>query len=91
MANSPRSGVATAQGYVGSAVDHEPRDISHVAPCATFSFVCRLEGALQAAGENENVDNLLLGVGAVVLCFVLGYAIVVLTRCQWGFFAIGLG
>lgn len=51
----------------------------------------RIERALQAVGESENVEALVIGLGAVALSFLLGYAIIILTKCQLGFFAIGLG
>lgn len=55
------------------------------------AFACRLERALQAVGANETaVEAILLGLGAVTLCFLLGYAIFVLIYCQVGFFSMGL-
>lgn len=91
MAISPRSGVAVAEGNVVSAMGQGERGASHLAPCPTFSIVSWLEGVLQAAGENESVENLLLGLAAAALCFLMGYAIVLLTKFQIGLFSIALG
>lgn len=51
----------------------------------------RVERVLRAVGENENAENLVIGLGAVTLCFLVGYAIIVLSKCPLGVFAIGLG
>lgn len=74
-----------------SVVSQGERGASHLTPCPTFSVVSRLEGVLQAAGENENVEHLLLGLAAAALCLLLGYAIALLTKFQIGLFSIALG
>ena len=58
----------------------------------TSAFACRIESALQAAAANEiAVEIVLLGLGAVALSFLLGFAIFMLIYYQLGFFSIGLG
>lgn len=91
MAISPRSGVAAAEGNVVSGMGQGERRASHLMRCPTFASVSWLEGVLQAAGENESVEHLLLGLGAAALCFLMGYAIVLLTKFQIGLFSIALG
>lgn len=55
------------------------------------AFAGRLERALQSATASETVvEGVLLGLGAVALCFLLGYGIFVLIYCQVGFFSMGL-
>jgi hypothetical protein len=51
----------------------------------------RLENALELVGENENVEAIVLGFGAAALSFLLGYAIIILSKCALGIFAIGIG
>ena len=55
------------------------------------TLACRMERALQAVGESENVETLVIGLGAAALCLLLGYAIVILAKFPVGIFAIGLG
>ncbi|MFQ5960707.1 MAG: hypothetical protein ACE5MG_04870 [Candidatus Methylomirabilales bacterium] len=55
------------------------------------TLACRIERTLQAVGESENVEALVIGLGAASLSFLLGYAIVILTKFPVGIFAIGLG
>lgn len=91
MASSVRSGVAIAKADAVPVVAQDKKDASHLVPCRTFTFVCWLEGVLAAADENENVEPVLLGLGAVAVCFLFGYGIVFLTKCQLVFSAIGFG
>lgn len=57
----------------------------------TSTFACRIEKALQAAAANEMaVEMVLLGLGAVALSFLLGFAVFMLIYYQLGFFSIGL-
>ncbi len=55
------------------------------------TLMTRMERALQVVGEGENVEALVLGLGAAALCFLLGYAIIVLSKFPLGIFSIGLG
>ncbi|MFQ5848504.1 MAG: hypothetical protein ACE5IQ_12645 [Candidatus Methylomirabilales bacterium] len=84
-------GVAIAEGTVVPVVGRETKDASHLTPCPHLAFICWLERVLAAADGDENTEALLLGLGAAALCFLLGYAIIVLTKFQAGFFALGLG
>ena len=55
------------------------------------ALAARMERALQAVGESENVEALVIGLGAAALSFLLGYAIVILSKCALGIIAIGIG
>ena len=91
MASSVSSGVAITKAGAVPVVAQDEKDASHLIPSPTFTFVCWLEGVLASADENENVEAVLLGLGAIAVCFLFGYGIVFLTKCQLGFSAIGLG
>jgi hypothetical protein len=55
------------------------------------AFAYRLEKTLKLATANEAVvEGVLLGLGAVALCFLLGYAIFVLVYCHVGLFPLRL-
>ena len=57
----------------------------------TSTFACRIEKALQAAAANEMaVEIILLGLGAVALSFLLGFAVFMLIYYQLGFFSLAL-
>jgi hypothetical protein len=58
-------------------------------PISTVAGI--MERALEAAGKHEHAEALLVGLGTTALCVLLGYAIVVLSKLQLGFFAIILG
>lgn len=62
-----------------------------IAAGAADTIAGRLENALEMVGEIENVEAVVLGLGAAALCFLLGYAIIVLSKCSLGLFALGLG
>ncbi len=51
----------------------------------------RMERALQVVGESEIAEALVIGLGAAALCFLFGYAIVILSKSALGIFAIGIG
>lgn len=55
------------------------------------TLASRMERALQAVGESENVEALVLGLGAAALAFLLGYAIIILSKCALGIYALTLG
>lgn len=55
------------------------------------TLASRMESALQAVGENENVEALVIGLGAAALSFLLGYAIIILSKCALGIYALTLG
>lgn len=57
----------------------------------TETLAGRMERALQAVGETEKVEALVIGLGASALCILLGYAISVLSKYPLGIFAVGLG
>jgi hypothetical protein len=80
MANAAESGVAIGGGDAVS-IGGQQKD----------TVAGRMERALQAVGEDENVEALALGVGAVALSFLLGYAITILSKFPVGIYALGLG
>lgn len=55
------------------------------------TLASRMERALHAVGESENVEALVIGLGAAALCLLVGYAIVILAKFPVGILAIGLG
>jgi len=55
------------------------------------TLASRMERALQAVGESENVETLVLGLGAAALAFLLGYAIIILSKCALGIYVLTLG
>ncbi|MCH7896033.1 MAG: hypothetical protein IH782_03910 [candidate division NC10 bacterium] len=72
MASSVRSGVAITKAGAVPVVAQDEKDASHLIPSPTFTFVCWLEGVLASADENENVEAVLLGLGAIAVCFRFG-------------------
>lgn len=68
-------------------------EAQHRAPMLAPSLstvACTPEEALQAAGEGQNMEPLLFGIGATMMGLQLWYAITVFTRLQMGILAIAL-
>ena len=55
------------------------------------ALASRMERALQSVGERENVEALVIGLGVAALAFLLGYAIIIVSKCAVGISLLSLG